>query len=205
MPTPPPPPQLSSFASAPQILNFAGELRIVPEIIRPWFEELHAKLSLFTKAVEDVDQVNCIDWVPEDFRGGLCNLESNLLLRSLLNPLVDACATLKSVPTLSADYRHEAAAFSDGVLDLYVSQKTVTQVFLSPHRPRDAAQCGGAVVRKALWRNGSERSLSVRIAVGVGRCRKGERGWVTGQGARILQSGFREPFGVRSFLRMLGP
>jgi len=31
------------------------------------------------------------------------------------------------VPTLSAEYRREDAAFSDCVLDLYVSQKTVAQ------------------------------------------------------------------------------
>jgi hypothetical protein len=68
-----------------------------------------------------------IDWVLEDFRGGLCNLESDVMHRSLLKPLVDACAILRNVPTLSAEYRREDAAFSDCVLDLYVSQKTVTQ------------------------------------------------------------------------------
>ena len=59
-----------------KVVNFARKLRIVLEIIRPRFEELHAKLSLFMQVVEDVDRVNCIGWVLEDFRGGLCTYSS---------------------------------------------------------------------------------------------------------------------------------
>ena len=60
-----------------KILSFAGELCIVPEIIWTWFEEQSARLRLFTQAVGDVDQMG-FDWVLEDFRGDLCNLESNI-------------------------------------------------------------------------------------------------------------------------------
>ena len=73
-------------------------------------------------------QVLCPDWEPEQFTvEGTCNEAHHLLLRGLLNPVVDACSTLRTVPTLPEDYRRAAEAMLSGVTQLFATHSRVTQ------------------------------------------------------------------------------
>ena len=108
------------------VLQMAGQMGVVPEVVRPWFMDLAANLDSFSAVIDEIERVNCVEWDPDQYtEEGLCNAESNLRLRALLNPVVDAAATLQSVPTLPEVYRTAASDFADGILELYTLQKQV--------------------------------------------------------------------------------